>query len=265
MLSALTRGVSASLADCELVYLKRQPIDVALARTQHEGYQAALRELKANVMAMPPMDTLPDAVFVEDTAIVLDEVLVPARMAVASRAGEVFSVAEELAFCRRVLSMKSTGTLEGGDVLRVGRTLFVGLSRRTNQAGIDGLRDILTPFDYKVVPVAIRGCLHLKTACSYLGRNIFFVNSSWVDTRAFRGYEIIEVTSSEPRGANVLMIGETGIVPAEHPLTQKLLSKMGFKVRPVEVSEFLKAEAGVTCLSILFERQEGDKRATKIR
>lgn len=265
MLSALIRGVSASLPNCELTYLKRQPIDVDLARRQHQGYEAALRELGVQIMAMPAMDGLPDAVFVEDTAIVLDEVLVPARMALPSRAGEVFSVAEELAFCRKVLSLKSAGTLEGGDVLRVGRTLYVGLSRRTNQAGLEGLAEILAPYGYRVVGIPVRGALHLKSACSYLGRNIFFVNSAWVDTRPLRGHEIIEVTSSEPRGANVLMVGETAVVPREHALTQKLLTKMGFRVRPVELSEFLKAEGGPTCLSILFERPESGTRATKIR
>jgi dimethylargininase len=253
MLHALTRGVSATLPQCQLTHIARQPIDVELARQQHRAYEEALRELGAAITSLPPLDQMPDAVFVEDTAVVLDEVLVPCRMGSPSRAGEVFSVAEELAFRRRVLSLPPAGTLEGGDVLRIGKTLYVGLSKRTTQEGIDGLREILLPYGYQVIPVRVSRCLHLKSAASYLGRNIMLVNSSWVDVRPFKGYEIIEVLSSEPRGANVLMIKDTPVVPASHISTQKLLQRLGFIARLVDISELLKAESGVTCSSIIFE------------
>ena len=258
MLAALTRGVSRTINDCELTFQKYDVIDVELARRQHAAYEEALRQLGTKVISMPPLDLSPDAVFVEDTAVVLDEVLVPARMGVASRAREVFSVAEELAFCRRVLSLPPQGSLEGGDVIRAWKTIFVGITKRTDEAGAEGLRTILEPYGYGVVPVKVRGALHLKSACSYLGRNMFLLNSSMVDTRPFKGYEILEVPSNEASGANVLVVGETAIVAANFPATQKLLRRVGFNVLSLDVSELQKAEAGVTCCSIMFDAPAGD-------
>ena len=258
MLAALTRGVSRTINDCELTFQNYEVINVDLARQQHAAYEDALRQLGAKVISLPPLDLSPDAVFVEDTAVVLDEVLVPARMGVPSRAREVFSVAEELAFCRRVLSLPPQGSLEGGDVVRAWKTIFVGISRRTDEAGAEGLRAILAPYGYGVVPVKVRGALHLKTACSYLGRNMLLLNSSMVDTRALKPYEILEVPSNEPAAANVVVVGETAIVPASFPATQKLLRRVGFTVISLDVSELQKAEAGVTCCSILFDAPAGD-------
>ena len=258
MLAALTRAVSRTINDCELTFQKYETIDVELARKQHAAYEDALRQVGAKVISMAALDMCPDAVFVEDTAVVLDEVLVPARMGVQSRAREVFSVAEELAFCRRVLSLPPQGSLEGGDVIRAWKTIFVGISRRTDEAGAEGLRTILQPYGYGVVTVKVRGALHLKTACSYLGRNMLLLNSAMVDTRALKGYEILEVPSNEPAAGNVLVVGETAIVPANFPATQKLLRRMGFAVISLDVSELQKAEAGVTCCSILFDAPAGD-------
>ena len=151
MLVALTRAVSRTLNDCELTFQKYESIDVELARKQHAAYEDALRKVGAKLISMAALDLCPDAVFVEDTAVVLDEVLVPARMGAQSRAREVFSVAEELAFCRRVLSLPPQGSLEGGDVIRAWKTIFVGISRRTDEAGAEGLRTILQPYGYNVV------------------------------------------------------------------------------------------------------------------
>ncbi len=253
MLNALTRGVSASIANCELTHLPRTPIDLELARQQHHAYEDLLRDLGVRVTSLPPMESFPDAVFVEDAAVVLDEVLVPARMGTASRAGEVFSVAEELAFHRRVLSLPPSGTLEGGDVVRVGKKLYVGITRRTSQAGVEGLRSILMPYGYEVIDVRVTGCLHLKSGCSYLGRNMMLMNSSWVDSRQFRGFEIIEVPSNERGGANVLVVAETLVIPKSFPATRQLLERRGFRTKAIDISELLKAEAGVTCESIIFE------------
>jgi len=258
VLVALTRAVSRTINDCELTFQKYEAIDVELARKQHAAYEDALRKVGTKLISMAALDLCPDAVFVEDTAVVLDEVLVPARMGTQPRAREVFSVAEELAFCRRVLSLPPQGSLEGGDVIRAWKTIFVGISGRTDEAGAEGLRAILQPYGYNVVPVKVRGALHLKTACSYLGRNMLLLNSAMVETRALKGYEILEVPSNEPAGANVLVVGETAIVPANFPATQKLLRRMGFEVISLDVSELQKAEAGVTCCSIIFDAPAGD-------
>jgi dimethylargininase len=256
---ALTRGVSRTINDCELTFQKYEAIDVELARKQHAAYEDALRKVGAKLISMAALDLCPDATFVEDTAVVLDEVLVPARMGTQPRAREVFSVAEELAFCRRVLSLPPQGSLEGGDVIRAWKTIFVGISRRTDEGrrrraahhsstlriqrrNGEGAR-CAPPQDRMFLPRP------QHAACSI---------ARWWKPGRCKGYEILEVPSNEPAGANVLVVGETAIVPANFPATQKLLRRMGFEVISLDVSELQKAEAGVTCCSILFDAPAGD-------
>src|SRR5205085_1099511 len=143
-------------------------------------------------------------------------------------------------------------TLDGGDVLRVGRRLFVGLSSRTNQAGIAQLGGHLAPFGYTVRAVEVLGCLHLKSACTYVGNNTLLINRAWVDAATFAGFDFIDVPANEPGAANALLIGETVIMPSAFPQTIALLEGRGFNVLTVDVSEFQKAEGGVTCKSVIF-------------
>ena len=251
MLVAITREVSPAIAQCELEFLDRQPIDVALAGEQHRQYQTCLGELGAQVTTLPAEPDLPDSVFVEDPAIVLDEIAVITRMGAVSRRGESESLARALSKYRDLRSIEEPGTLEGGDVMRIGKTLYVGYSRRTNIAGIQQLAAMVHPLGYFVVPVEVRGCLHLKSACCYLGGDTVLANRAWFDTDALCSLKILDV--AEPRGANALRIGETVLLPAAFPRTCELLGRSGFRVRTVDNSELLKAEAGVTCTSLLFE------------
>jgi dimethylargininase len=249
---ALTRGVSARLADCELSYVDRQPIDVALARTQHHQYQALLRKLGLEVIELPPLDDLPDAVFVEDTAVVVDEVAVLARPGAASRAPEVASIALALAPYRKVVTLGGTGTLDGGDVLRIERQFYVGLTRRTTAEGAAALGAELAPFGYGVTPVPVTGCLHLKSAASYLGEGRVLVHRPWFDTSPLGGLDLIDVPQDEGWGANVLVLGGEVVMAAGFPGTRALLQRLGLRTHEVPLTELLKAEAGVTCESIIF-------------
>jgi len=251
-LLALTRPVSASINACELTFHEQQPIDVARATEQHRAYEACLRSLGAEVVRLPAEPDLPDAVFVEDIAIVVDEVAIIPVMGAASRRPETKSVAAALKAYRPLRYLEAPATLDGGDVLRVGRRMFVGLTSRTNQAGIAQLGAHLTPFGYQVEAVEVTGCLHLKSACTYIGNNTLLINRTWADAAPFAGFELIDVPATEPGAANALLIGETLIVPSAFPQTIMLLEALGFKVMPVDVSEFQKAEGGVTCKSILF-------------
>ena len=253
MLIAITRAVSPEINRCELGYQPRQEIDVAKARGQHQEYEACLRELGASVISLPPEPGLPDCMFVEDPAVALDEVAILTRMGAESRRAESDSLAPVLARFRPLLSIKAPGTLEGGDVLRAGKTLFVGQSRRTNPEGIDQLANALQPFGYSVRPVPVGGCLHLKSACCALGDGVILANRAWVDVAAFEGFDIVDVNPEEPGAANVLAIGETVLVPAAHPRTARQLESLGWKVRRIDISELMKAEAGLTCSSILLE------------
>jgi dimethylargininase len=254
---AITREVSPSINDCELSFHARQPIDVAKAVAQHKSYEGCLAELGLEIVSTSPEPALPDAVFVEDTAVVVDEIGVIANMGAKSRRGEVTTVANALARYRPLRFLSAPATLDGGDVLRIGRTLFVGVSRRTNQAGFNQLRELLKPYDYRVMPVAVKGCLHLKSACCGIGNNIILINRKWIDAEQFRGFELLDIPADEPAAANVLPIGDLVIVPAAFPKTHALLQKRGIRVRPIDVSELQKAEAGVTCCSLVFNTRSG--------
>ena len=252
---ALTRPVSSSLADCELTYLARTPIDIERARQQHAAYEALLTSFGWQIVRLPTLDDQADAVFVEDAAIALDELAIVAPMGAASRAAESRTVAEALACYLPVHHLTSPATLDGGDVLRVGRRLFVGLSRRTNAAAIDQLARLLGPYEYEVIPVSVGGALHLKSACSWVGGNGLLANTEWLDAAPFAGMEILPIESSEAWGASVLYVDRRVVMPGGFPRTARLLEGRGLDVHVLDLSELRKAEGGPTCLSILLPRE----------
>jgi len=253
MLTAITRAVSPEINNCELGYLPRRQIDVAKAVEQHRQYEACLRELGAEVISLPAEPGLPDCMFVEDPAVVVEQLAVMTRMGAESRRREADSLAKALARFRPLQWLRAPATLEGGDVLRAGSTLFVGLSARTNQAGIEQLAGFVRPLGYCVQAVPVYGCLHLKSGCCPIGDRRILANRQWVNGGAFDGFEVVDVPPDEPGAANVLTIGETVLVPSAYPRTAGLLQGLGWKVRQLDISELMKAEAGLTCSSILFE------------
>jgi dimethylargininase len=252
MLTAITRAVSPSINDCELTFHLRQRIDVGRAASQHQAYEECLRGLGVRVISLAEEPDLPDAVFVEDVAVVVDEVAIMTWMGAASRRRETESLARVLSAYRPVQFMQSPATLDGGDVMRIGRTLFVGASSRTNAEGVSQLRELLAPYGYRVKAVGVTGCLHLKSGCSYVGRNSILINRAMVDAAQLEGFELIDVPSTEPNAANALLIGDVVITPASFPQTKATLEGRGLRVRAVDVSELQKAEGGVTCKSVIF-------------
>ncbi len=253
MVIAVTRPISPSLARCELTHLRREPIDVARATVQHAEYEHLLGSLGAVLVRAPAAPECPDAVFVEDTAIVLDEIAVIAIPGAPSRRAESAGVASVLAAYRPMQFMTAPGTLDGGDVLRLGRMLYVGRSGRTNDSGIDQLRAFVTPFEYRVVPVEFTGCLHLKSAVTALGDASLLLNPAWVSASAFPGYEVHAVDDREPHAANALRIAETLVYPSQYPRTRDRLIELGFRLASIDCSELAKAEGEVTCCSLIFE------------
>ncbi|QRP62544.1 dimethylargininase [Rhodanobacter sp. FDAARGOS 1247] len=249
---AMTREVSPALGDCELSFVERAAIDVAQASAQHHAYQRALETLGCRVIALPAEVDLPDSVFVEDTAIVLDEVAVLTRPGAASRRDEVASIAAALAEWRPLLAIEAPGTIDGGDVLRLGRTLHVGESARSNAAGIAQLRELLAGHGYAVEAVPTHGCLHLKSAVTQLDDHTVLLQPAWVDRARFAGFRVIEVDPAEPHAANVVRIGDALLMPASFPRTRQRLLDAGFAVTAVDVSELQKAEGAVTCCSLIF-------------
>ncbi len=253
MRTALTRDVSPALHLCELSHLARTPIDHDRALAQHAAYEQCLMELGCHVHRLPSDASMPDAAFIEDTAVVTDEVAVITRPGAKSRRPEIEAVSAALGRYRPLTAIEAPGTLDGGDVLRVGRTFYVGDSARSNRDGIAQLGELLAPYDYRVVPVVTRDCLHLKTAATVAAPGIIVLNPAWVDRAIFGNLTLVDVDPGEPFAGNVLRIGDVTIAGMEFARTNRRLADAGVTVRPVDMSEFAKAEGGVTCCSIMLD------------
>ncbi len=256
MLTAITRDVSDGLGQCELTFQPRVDIDVQTARQQHEQYQSVLSSLGCAVVTVPAGPDMPDAVFIEDTAIVLDEIAVMCLPGAQSRRAEVTAVADVLRQYRDLESIRLPGTLDGGDLLRVGKTIYAGVSTRSNLQGIEQLRSTAGEFGYTVEAIDTTKCLHLKSAVTRVASDTLLINPAWVDRSAFRHYELIDVDSAEPHAANALLVGESVVYPSSYPRTMDKLARRDVNVIPVDVSELEKAEGAVTCCSLIVETQE---------
>jgi dimethylargininase len=253
MWKAITRAVSPRMNDCELSYIDRVEIDIEKAQAQHGAYEDCLRAMGMEVIALPDEPGMPDSVFVEDPAIVLDEIAVITRPGAASRRAEGETLAAALEQFRPLLRIAAPGTLEGGDVMRGGKTLYVGVSARSNAEGIAQLAEIVRPFGYNVKAVEVRGCLHLKSGCTYLGAGTVLANRNWIDVAGLEGFTIVDVARDEPWAANVLTLDDAALMPDCFPDTAAIVESLGWKVRAVDISELRKAEAGITCSSLIFK------------
>ena len=248
---AFTRAVSPRIAECQLTHLERVPIDPAKAAAQHQAYEQALADAGFEIARLPELAGDPDAVFVEDTALILGDHAVITRPGVASRANETDSTAAGLAPHFEVHRIQS-GHLDGGDVLRIGKRLYVGISTRTDRAGIAALAELVGPLGYEVIEAQAGACLHLKTGATYAGDGVLLYNASAIDPSQFADVEALAV--DEPAAANCVRAGGRVILPAGNPRTADKLRSRGFAVVEVDVSELQKAEAGVTCMSLIDER-----------
>ena len=249
---ALVREVSPRLAACELTHLARQPIDYERACFQHAAYVDLLASLGCALRWLWPTPDLPDSVFVEDTAVVLDELAIIARPGAASRRAETATVDPVLREYRPVRVVAAPGSLDGGDVLVAGQQIFVGLSSRTNQAAVEQVRRWVEPAGYEVHAVAMTGCLHLKSAATVLGSRLLLVNPAGVDPSRFAGMDVVEVDPTEPQAANALRVGDAVIFPVAFPATRRRLEAAGVTTHGIDLSELAKAEGAVTCCSLVF-------------
>lgn len=254
MTIAILRDVSSSLGRCELTHIAREAIDVSVARAQHRAYEEALRSLGCSILMLPEEPELPDAVFVEDTAIVLPELAIITRPGAPSRRAETATVAAALARYRPLAEIRSPGTIDGGDVLVTGKELFVGESERTNSDGVEQLGALLRGHGYTVRSVPLSGCLHLKSAATLCGDDLLLVNPAWVDPALFGRRSIIEVDPSESYAANALRLGEGVIYPSAFPRTRERLAARGVRPHTIDLSELAKAEGAVTCCSLIVDR-----------
>jgi dimethylargininase len=252
MLMALTREISPAIQQCQLTHLARTPIDLERARAQHSAYEWALVDAGCTVRRLDTTEPLPDSVFIEDIAVVLDEIAIITRPGVQARRSETSAIAEWLMNVRPLRYVESPGTLDGGDVLLAGRTLFVGMSDRTNAAAAAQLRSLVSPYGYSMEPVPVSGCLHLKSAVTRVSEDMLLINRAWVSTDTFGGFTLIDVDPAEPYGANAVAVGGRVIYPAAFPRTRKRLEEQRLVVQAIDVDELAKAEGAVTCCSLIF-------------
>ncbi len=255
---AITRQVSPAINRCELTHIAREPIDYERACAQHKQYEDALRSLGINVITLDAEADLPDSVFVEDVALVLDECAIMLNPGASSRRPEVASVEKALAPYREIFRIQPPGTVDGGDILTVGRTIYVGLSSRSTEDAIGQMKAILEPRNlkvtgnYQVRGVNVTGCLHLKSAVTQVSEDTLLINPEWVSKEAFPGMRFIEVDPSEPSAANAVLIDDAIIYPSSFPKTKAKLEQAGINLLIVDADELAKAEGAVTCCSLIF-------------
>lgn len=251
MLLAVTRDVSPRFNECEITHIDRTPIDVGTAQAQHHAYVQALKELGCTVLELPAEPDLPDSVFVEDTAVILPEAALITNPGADSRKPETDSIARALAPYRELVYIRPPATVDGGDVLVLGRNIYVGKSTRSNTDAVAQMNHLLCRFGYQAHAVEMHDCLHLKTAVTCVDDITLLINRNWVDVEHFKGYDLIEVDVSEPFAANCLPLNGSVIYPTAFPKTMKKLKDRGYNVKPVIVDELAKAEGAVTCCSLI--------------
>lgn len=253
MTIAITRAISPRFAECEITHIERTPIDLNAARAQHRAYVNVLRQVGCDVIELPAEPDLPDSVFVEDTAFILPEVAVITRPGADSRKPETESIIQALTPLIDLIHVRGSATVDGGDVLVLGKKIYIGLSTRSNRPAIDQLSQMLGEYGYSVTGVELHDCLHLKSAVTRVDDKTLLVNQNWVDPGCFGGFEFIEVDQSEPHAANCLPVGGSIIFPTAFPKTRAKLEESGYKVIGVDVSELAKAEGAVTCCSLIIQ------------
>jgi dimethylargininase len=255
MLTAITREINDAFGDCQLTFLPRVSIDVDLARHQHCQYASALSSLGCDVVTVPTEPGLADSVFIEDVSMVLDEVAVMLRPGAASRRPEVPGVEAVLGRYRTLEAIRAPGTVDGGDLLCVGKTIFAGLSTRSSKEGIRQLCRVVASYGYAVETVETAKCLHLTSAVTQIAPGTLLINPAWVDPARFAAYELVEIDESEPHAANALLVGTSLVYPASFPRTLDRLVTHGVHVVTVDLSEMQKAEGATTCCSLLVTTQ----------
>ena len=248
---AITRKISPRFNECEVTHIERTPIDLNVARAQHQEYVHALAALGCQVIELPEEPDLPDSVFVEDTAFILPEVAVITRPGADSRKPETESIIRALSSYRPLVHVTEPGTVDGGDVLVLGKNIYIGNSTRSNTDAVHQIQQMLDHYGYTVTAVDMHDCLHLKTALTKVDEKTLLINPNWVDTSHFKGFDWIEVDSAEPFAANCLPVGDGIIFPTAFPKTSKKLEARGYKIQAANVAELAKAEGAVTCCSLI--------------
>ncbi|MCC5913884.1 MAG: hypothetical protein JJU46_05870 [Balneolaceae bacterium] len=250
---AITRPISPKLAECELTYLDRKPIEIHLAKEQHRVYENALEKMGYTIRLLPKKPDLPDGVFVEDTAVVFPERAIITRPGAESRRPETESMAKVLQDYRDLSFIKAPATLDGGDVFVLGKHIFIGLSKRSNGEAVRQVDEIMRPLGYRVSGIPVRHCLHLKTAVARIEDDLMLINPKWLSPAHFPGIHCEPVHPDEPYGTNVMRRDKFALTTTAFPYTAEWLARRGYDLIVIDQSELAKAEAGLTCSSVIVE------------
>lgn len=248
---ALVRRVGSSFRDCLAATPPVPPLDPGLASKQHAAYVACLEEHGFAVTVVDADERHPDGCFIEDTAVVIGETALVTHPGHQSRRGEVEAVAAALESLVGIERMAAPATLDGGDVLQIGGQIFVGVGSRTNQQGFEVLADFARRMGKAITSVRPEGVLHLKSAATALDDDTVLLHGGFVDPGAFEGFRVIQVEGTDPEAANVVRLGDGSILIGHgYDSTASLVAGLGYRVVRVDVSEFARADGGLTCLSI---------------
>ena len=219
---------------------------------QHKEYISTLKSIGLEVILLNALPDHPDAYFVEDTAVVATDVAVITNPGADARKGEEETIAPVLAQYRKTEKIRPPGTVDGGDILQVGKHFFIGVSERTNHEGAGQLSHILKRYGYTCTIVAVGEGLHFKSSVNYVGQNTLLVTEDFSENAQFEGYDTIVVDSIESYAANTLFINDHLLVPRGYPDTRKKLEMLNFKIIELDTSEVRKMDGGLTCMSLRF-------------
>jgi len=245
---ALVRPPAPSFVNALSSHSEKKSIDFDQALDQHRGYVEALRKTGITVTRLEPLDAFPDSTFIEDNAVIMEDRALLTFMKEESRHGETKHTQEPLGKHLPVEILSPPVLIDGGDILQTESTVFVGQSQRTNRQAAEALSQFTRK---KIVPVPVHRGPHLKTFASYLGKNVLVIDPTSVDPSAFETFERIEVREEERYAANCLAVGNHVLMPEGFPDLAGSIAEHGFEVIPLAMSEFEKADGGVTCLSLV--------------
>jgi dimethylargininase len=246
---AIVRIPSPTLAD-GLTTSNLGRADYGLFVTQHLSYTAVLRSLNLKILKLPSLPDLPDAHFIEDVAVITPEVAVIARPGAVERRPEIEHIRDILSDLRPLAAIEEPGTLDGGDVMRIEQTVYVGLSQRTNEEGARQLAAILSPYGYETHAIPLAEGLHLKSHVNYIGRNTLLLTEAWASHPLFEDFEKIIVPAEEAYAANTLLVKNRLLSPMGFPETHALLREAGFEILEIDASEIQKMDGGLSCMSL---------------
>jgi len=224
--------------------------DYEKALEQHRAYCAALQQCGLALILLDADERYPDGCFVEDTAIVTEDVAILCNPGAASRRGEVAAVAEVLAKYRPLAAIKPPGTVDGGDIMRVNDHFYIGRSKRTNAEGARQLAAMLSEHGFTSSNIPVRSVLHLKTGVTYIGKDTFVAIDEFAGR--FASGQVLRVEEEEAYAANCLLANGTVLAPAGFPGVKGQIAELGYPIIEVEMTEFRKMDGGLTCLSLVF-------------